>query len=82
MRITNNIISRAQLDGIAASMAALDKAQARVTSGKRILAASDDPTSSMQVMTSDSSLRALDQYRTNVQRAVSRIGIEDDVLQQ
>jgi flagellar hook-associated protein 3 FlgL len=82
MRITNNIISRSQFQGIAASMAALDKAQAHVTTGKRMLAASDDPTGAMQSMTSDTSLRALDQYRTNVQRAFSRIGIEDDVLNQ
>ncbi|HEY9227219.1 MAG TPA: flagellin, partial [Gemmatimonadaceae bacterium] len=57
-------------------------ASARVTSGKQMLAASDNPAGAMQVMTSDSSLRALDQYRTNVQRAGSRISIEDDVLQQ
>jgi flagellar hook-associated protein 3 FlgL len=82
MRITNNIMSRAQFDGLSASMAALDKAQSQVVSGKRLQLASDDPTAAMQVMTSDSSLRALDQYRTNVQRASSRIGIEDDVLQQ
>jgi flagellar hook-associated protein 3 FlgL len=82
MRITNSIISRGQIDGIASSMAALDRAQARVTTGKKLLAASDDPTATTQIMTSDTSLRALDQYRTNVQRATSRIGLEDSVLQQ
>ena len=81
MRITNNIMTRAQFDGLAAAMAAMNEAQARVTSGKRLQAASDDPTAAMQVMTSDSSLRALDQYRTNVQRASSRVSIEDSVLQ-
>jgi flagellar hook-associated protein 3 FlgL len=80
MRITNNMMTRAQLDGVASAMTALSTAQSRVTTGKRLLTASDDPTSSMQVMTSDSSLRALDQYRTNVQRAVSRVSIEDNVL--
>lgn len=82
MRITNSIISRAQIAGIANSMANLDRAQARVTTGKKLLAASDDPTATMQIMTSDTSLRALDQYRTNVSRATSRIGLEDSVLQQ
>lgn len=82
MRITNAIISRAQIEGIANSMANLDRAQAHVTTGKKLLAASDDPTASVQIMTSDTSLRALDQYRTNVSRATSRVGLEDSVLQQ
>ena len=81
MRITNNIMTRTQFDGLAAAMAAMNDAQARVTSGKRLQSASDDPAAAMQVMTSDSSLRALDQYRTNVQRASSRVSIEDSVLQ-
>lgn len=82
MRITNNIMSRAQFDGLSTAMATLQKAQAHVTTGKRMLAASDNPTGAMQVMTSNSSLRALDQYRTNVQRASSRVSIEDSVLNQ
>jgi len=82
MRITNNIMSRAQFDGLSAAMAALDKAQSQVTSGKRLQVASDDPTAAMQVMNSDSALRALDQYRTNVQMASSRVSTEDSVLQQ
>ena len=45
-------------------------------------ASSDDPGAAMQVMDSNSSLRALDQYQTNVQRASSRVDLEDSVLQQ
>ena len=76
------MMSRAQFDGLSTAMATLQKAQAQVTSGKRMQSASDNPTGAMQVMTSDSALRALDQYRTNVQRASSRVSIEDSVLQQ
>jgi flagellar hook-associated protein 3 FlgL len=47
-----------------------------------MLAASDNPTGAMQAMTTESSLRALNQYRTNVQRASSRVNIEDSVLSQ
>jgi flagellar hook-associated protein 3 FlgL len=75
-------MTRAQFDGLAAAMAALQKAQTQVTSGKRINQASDDPTASMQVMDTNSSLAALDQYRSNVQLASSRISIEDSALQQ
>jgi len=82
MRITNSITARAQFEGLAANMAALLKSQAQATTGKRMQVASDDPTAATQIMTSQSSLAALDQYRTNVQRASSRIGLEDGVLQQ
>ena len=82
MRITNSIITQAQFDGLSAAMAALEKAQSQVTSGKRVQVASDDPTAAMRVMNTDSSLAALDQYRTNVQLASSRLNIEDSSLQQ
>jgi flagellar hook-associated protein 3 FlgL len=64
------------------NMAALAKAQAQMTSGHRVQKASDDPTATTQIMASGSALRSLDQYRTNVQRASTRIAQEDDVLQQ
>lgn len=82
MRITSNMITRSQIDGMANNLAALDRAQARVTTGHRLLQASDDPTAATQIMASGTSLRALDQYRTNVQRASSRVDMEDSVLQQ
>ena len=82
MRITNNMMAQRQLDGLSLNMAALEKAQARVSTGKRMQSASDDPTAATQVMSSDSSLRALEQYRTNVQRATSSATVEDSVLQQ
>lgn len=82
MRITNNMIVSQQLSGTQSNMAALMKAQEQLTLGKRITQASDDPTGSLNVMQSDSSLRALEQYKTNVSRASSRVSMEDGVLQQ
>jgi flagellar hook-associated protein 3 FlgL len=82
MRITNNMLARAQFDGLSMNMAALMKAQAQMTSGHRLQQASDDPTAATQIMASATSLRALDQYKSNVQRSASRIAQEDDVLQQ
>jgi flagellar hook-associated protein 3 FlgL len=82
MRITNSIIATSQWNGLAANMAALMKAQAQVSSGNRLQAASDDPLAATQIMSSSSSLRALDQYKTNVQAASSRIAQEDAVLSQ
>jgi flagellar hook-associated protein 3 FlgL len=82
MRITNNMIVSRQLDGLQANATAMDRAQAAVTSGKRLTSASADPSAASQIMASSSSLRSLEQYRANVQRATSRVGVEDGVLQQ
>ncbi|HVX41832.1 MAG TPA: flagellar hook-associated protein FlgL [Gemmatimonadaceae bacterium] len=82
MRITNNMMAQAQLDGLSLNMTALMKAQAQVSSGNRLQAASDDPSAATQIVATSSSLAALDQYVTNVQRASSRVSTEDSVLQQ
>src|SRR5258705_2071115 len=82
MRITNNMIVTQQVTGLQSNIAALKQAQDRVTTGKRVGVASDDPSAAMSVMQTRSSLHVLDQYRTNVQRASSRVNLEDGVLQQ
>ncbi|MDB4878221.1 MAG: flagellin domain protein [Gemmatimonadetes bacterium] len=82
MRITSNMMTSQQLAGLQTNMALLQKAQQQVTSGKRLSAPSDDPMATMSIMQSGSSLRALEQYRTSVQSASSRLGIEDSALQQ
>jgi flagellar hook-associated protein 3 FlgL len=82
MRITNNMIVQSQFDAMQSNIAALSRASAVATTGKRIQQASDDPTASTQVMASNTALRALDQYKVNVQRAASRVDTEDGVLAQ
>lgn len=82
MRITNNMIVRSQLDGLQSNMLAINTAQNQATSGKRLQAASDDPTAADAIMASANSLRAIAQYRTNVNRASDRVASEDTVLQQ
>ncbi len=81
MRITTSMIGAQQITGLQSNVAALLQAQNTVSTGKRINVASDDPTGALGVMTTDNSLRALDQYRTNVERATSRVSTEDSVLQ-
>jgi flagellin-like hook-associated protein FlgL len=82
MRITSNMMASQQLAGLQMNMAALQKAQQQVSTGKRLSSASEDPSATMSIMQSGSSLRALEQYRTSVQSATSRLGIEDAALQQ
>ena len=82
MRVTTNMILQEQTMGLRLNTEALDRAQARVTTGLKLQTASDDPTAASSVMATSSSLRALDQYKTNVSRASARINAEDSTLQQ
>src|SRR5882724_2980148 len=82
MRITSNMVTAQQMTGLQANIAALQKAQQQVTTGKRLTAASDDPAAAARIMNADGSLRALEQYRTNVQNASSRVNLEDSTLSQ
>jgi flagellar hook-associated protein 3 FlgL len=82
MRITNNIIVQSQLDGLQSNLTALNKAQTQATTGKRLTQASDDPGAAATIMSSASSLRAIQQYKTTVSRASDRIAAEDTTLQQ
>lgn len=82
MRITTNQILLTQLHGLQSSSAALLEAQERVSSGLRVRRMSDDPTAAHSVMLNDGALRAMTQYRRNIERAQSRVLFEDQVLGQ
>ena len=56
------------------------EAQENATTGKKIRAASDDPIGASQVMQSDGSLRAIDQYKRNVASATARVNAEEATL--
>lgn len=82
MRITNNIVLRNAVSGLAANRDAVLKLQTEVSSGLKIQAASDDPTIAEQVMGSSSGLVAIDQYKRNIDAATSRNSTEDSALTQ
>ena len=82
MRITGNMIAAQQMTALQSNIALLQQANERVTTGKRINQASDDPAASMSVMNAGSALRALEQYQSNIKRASNRIDLEDQVLSQ
>lgn len=82
MRITNSMLSREAITGFQQQMRALDDARRRVTTGLKVSTPSDDPVAASGIMGSSSSLRALDQYRGNLQTGQSRLAIEDSTLDQ
>jgi flagellar hook-associated protein 3 FlgL len=82
MRITNNIISRMSVANLQRTAQAMAAAQQTATTGKRINVASDDPMGAARVMQSSESLRALDQYKRNIDSATGRLSAEENVLDQ
>ncbi len=82
MRITNNMLSQEALSGFQNQMAAIDKANQEASSGIRVAKPSDDPVAVAGIMQSSSGLAALDQYKTNIQTAQSRLTVEDSALSQ
>lgn len=82
MRITNSITTQKALRTMQHAQRDVARASDRVTSGLRFTRASEDPNAAGQVMRTTSSLRALEQYRRNVDAATARTSAEESVLDQ
>lgn len=82
MRVTNTLIQRNASFTLQQNLQAMAKAQAQVSSGQKYTAFSDDPQAQSSVMQTSSSLRALDQYKRNIDDGTARASMEDSVLQQ
>jgi flagellar hook-associated protein 3 FlgL len=75
-------LAREAITGMQSGMRAIAEAQQRVTTGLRVNRPSDDPVAAAGILQSSSGLRALDQYRRNLETGQSRLAIEDSVLDQ
>lgn len=82
MRITNNITTQNALRTLQRGNRDIAQAVERVSSGLRFQRASEDPVAAAQVMRTSGSLRALEQYRRNVDEATARMSAEEGVLDQ
>jgi flagellar hook-associated protein 3 FlgL len=80
MRITQNILQRTALGSMQQNMRQIAVAQQRVMTGLRVQKASDDPGAAAGSMQAGGSLRALEQYRRNIQSAESRTDAEEHAL--
>ncbi len=80
MRITNSIVTQNAIQAMLTSQQGMDAASRQVTSGLRIERVSDAPTDGTQVMVSSGQLRALEQYKKNVQMAQSASDAQESVL--
>jgi flagellar hook-associated protein 3 FlgL len=80
MRITNNMVSRNSLAGLQRSLRQVAEAQNRTTTGLLVERASDDPSAASSIMASGSSIRAIDQYKRNINSARARLDREESIL--
>lgn len=82
MRITNSMLQRATLSQIQSNMQGIAEAQQKVSTGKRLLKASDDPTATSASMRTRTSLRSMERFERSVDLARSRGTAEEDILLQ
>jgi flagellar hook-associated protein 3 FlgL len=82
MRITNALITRDTIARLMTNSAKLAEAQDRVATGLKVKTMSDDPTAGSGIMQASSALRAIAQYRTNVQHVKSELDAEDSAIGQ
>lgn len=59
MRVTSNLLVRDQISALQAAASAMSRAQAQLTTGRRINVASDDPVGARDAMAMDGRLRAI-----------------------
>ncbi len=80
MRITSNMMASSAILGLQQNLAQLTAAQQQVSTGLRVQAMSDDPGAGAQIMQSSRTLRALDQYKRNIQAGTTRSQAEETAL--
>ncbi len=80
MRITSSMVMNESVRRLQANYHSMAEAQSRVTTGLRFQRMSEDPSSGSEVVRTNSSLRALDQYRRNIGMAKARLNAEENAL--
>jgi len=79
-RVSTKTMSDQSVSAMLEQQARLSKTQLQLSTGKRILTPSDDPTGSVRVVDLKSAIGRVDQYQVNAGRASSRLEQEESVL--
>jgi len=80
MRITQSMMFRQQTDGLSAAYARLFDVQAQLSSGRRLLKPSDDPSAIRPALDARSGRRRLEQTRKDADLASSELGSAEGVV--
>jgi len=82
MRVTNSIITRNSQSRLQTNLQGLDRIRDDISSGIRLRKMSDNPTSGGELVRIGSSMRALLQFKRNVDSGIARASAEENVLDQ
>ena len=82
MRVTNQIITRNSQSRLQSKLQSIDRLNEDISSGIRLRKMSDDPTAAGEVVRIGSSMRAITQFRRNVDLGFARASAEEVVLNQ
>ena len=80
MRVTSNMMAGASIFTLQQTLSQMQVAQQQVSTGLRIQSMSDDPGAASQVMQANGTLRALAQYKRNIQSGTARSQAEETSL--
>ena len=81
MRISTALWYRQSVNSMLDNQSSLSKTQLQLSSGKRMLAPSDDPTGAARVMELNDFIAHVEQYQRNTVGAESKLRREEEVLQ-
>jgi flagellar hook-associated protein 3 FlgL len=82
MRVTNQLITRNSQARLQTGLQGIDRLREDISSGIRLRKMSDDPTAAGEVVRIGSSMRALTQFRRNIDLGLARAAGEELVLDQ
>ena len=82
MRVTNQLITRNSQARLQSGLQGIDRLREDISSGSRLRKMSDDPTSASEVVRVGSSMRAITQFRKNIDLGLARAQTEEQTLNQ
>lgn len=80
MRVTNQSILANSTNRLQMNLQAMERAREQVSSGVRFTRMSEDPVAASEVVRVGSSMRAIEQFQRNIQRATAKIDTEERAL--
>jgi len=80
MRVSTAYFTQRGLTSILEQQARLSDIQEQISSGKRLLRPSDDPTGAAQILRLEQSLSVTNQYQRNAGNALNRLTLEESTL--
>ena len=82
MRVTNQLITRNSQSRLQTVLQGIDRLREDISSGMRLRKMSDDPAAAGEVVRIGSSMRAITQFRRNIDVGLARASAEEAVLNQ